>query len=217
MFAAGGQEVAALAGVSLAVVEGEFLAVTGVSGSGKSTLLHVLGGLDSATSGTVHFRGREVTCLSTRELAGYRGQSIGFVFQAFHLAARMTAEANVALALTFQGTYGSERQRRSHGALERVGLSHRRRHRASELSGGEQQRVALARAIVTRPPLLLLDEPTGNLDGRTASEIMTLLQEIRREDGTTVVMVTHDDGLVARYADRSLRLRDGRVISEVPS
>jgi putative ABC transport system ATP-binding protein len=207
----GGGLVRALDGIDLVVPRGEFLAVIGVSGSGKSTLLHLVGALDTPTAGAVRVGGRVLGSLSPFQRALYRRTAVGFVFQAFHLVPSMTAEANVALALTFQGTYGAERRRRAAEALRQVGLERRAGHRPGELSGGEQQRVALARALVHRPPLLLADEPTGNLDRHTAGEVLGLLRQAGREHGTTVILVTHDEEGAARCADRVVRLRDGRL------
>jgi putative ABC transport system ATP-binding protein len=207
-------DVRALQNVELDVRRGEMLAVVGVSGSGKSTLLHLLGGLDTPDAGTIRVDGRELSGLTSYERALYRRTVVGFVFQAFHLVPSMTAEANVALALTLQGIYGAERKRLGAEALRRVGLGERAGHRPGQLSGGEQQRVALARAIAHRPPLLLADEPTGNLDHATGAEVVALLQEIRAESGTTVVVVTHDEETARRVADRVVRLRDGRVAED---
>jgi putative ABC transport system ATP-binding protein len=207
----GPAEVRAVDGIDLLVHRGEFLALVGISGSGKSTLLHLIGGLDSPTSGSVLVMGRELSSLTSYERACYRRTEVGFIFQSFHLVPSMTAASNVALALTFQGTFGLERKRRTAEALRRVGLEHRADHRPGQLSGGEQQRVAVARAIVHRPPLLLADEPTGNLDRRNAAEIMNLLQAINRENGVTVVLVTHDEETAGRLADRVIRLSDGRI------
>jgi len=203
--------VRALADVSLDVRRGEFLAVLGVSGSGKSTLLHLLGGLDTPTAGSVLVNGRDLATFTSYERTVYRRTVVGFVFQSYYLVPSLTAEENVALALTFQGTFGREGRRLADEAIRRVGLEHRARHRPSQLSGGEQQRVALARAIVHTPPLLLADEPTGNLDSATAQEVVSLIQRIHQELGTTVVMVTHDQEMAARLADRVVRLRDGRL------
>jgi putative ABC transport system ATP-binding protein len=213
-YRAGGADVRALDGIDLAVPPGQFLAVVGVSGSGKSTLLHLVGALDTPTAGTVRVAGRLLGALSPYARALYRRTTVGFVFQAFHLVPSMTAEANVALALTFQGTYGAERRRRAAEALRQVGLAHRARHRPGQLSGGEQQRVALARALVHRPPLVLADEPTGNLDRHTAAEVLGLLHQASREQGTTVILVTHDEEGAARHADRVVRLRDGHLVGD---
>jgi putative ABC transport system ATP-binding protein len=208
----GAAEVRAVDGVDLTIVRGEFLAVVGVSGSGKSTLLHLLGGLDTPTAGSIRVAGRALGALTAYERALYRRRTVGFVFQAFHLVPSMTAAANVALALTLQGTYGADRRQRTALALERVGLANRAGHRPGQLSGGEQQRVALARAIVHQPPLLLADEPTGNLDRHNAAEVLGLMRTINREQATTVVLVTHDEESAARVADRVVRLRDGRLV-----
>jgi putative ABC transport system ATP-binding protein len=210
----GTAEIRALAGISLAIRRGEFLAVVGISGCGKSTLLHLIGGLDTPTSGSVRVDGRELSSLTSYERALYRRTKVGFVFQSFHLVPSMTAEANVALALTFQGTYGPERRRRVHEALRQVGLELRTTHRPAQLSGGEQQRVVLARALVNCPLLLLADEPTGNLDRRTAAEVISLMLEFNRTQGITVVMVTHDEETAGRIANRVLRLSDGHLVGE---
>jgi len=206
--------VRALDAVDLAVERGEFLAVLGVSGSGKSTLLHLLGGLDTPTGGSVAVDGRDLGSFSPYERTVYRRTVVGFVFQSYYLVPSMTAHENVALALTFQGTFGPERQRRAAEAIRRVGLEHRARHRPSQLSGGEQQRVALARAIVHAPPLLLADEPTGNLDSHTAREVIDLIRQIHSDLGTTVVMVTHDEEMASGLADRIVHLRDGRLLDD---
>ena len=207
----GPSAVRALDDIDLDVRRGEFLAVLGVSGSGKSTLLHLLGGLDTPSSGSVVVGGRDLASFNSRERTVYRRTVVGLVFQSYYLVPNLTAEENVALALTFQGTFGAERRRRAAEAISRVGLAHRGAHRPSQLSGGEQQRVALARAIVHSPPLLLADEPTGNLDRRTAEEVISLVSRIHKDLGTTVVMVTHDQEMAARVADRIVHLRDGRL------
>ncbi len=206
--------VQALAGVDLQVRRGEFLAVLGVSGSGKSTLLQLLGGLDTPSAGSVRVDRRDLAGLDAYQRAIYRRTTVGFVFQSYYLVPTLTAQENVALALTFQGTFGAERTRLAAAAIARVGLERRAGHRPSQLSGGEQQRVAIARAIVHRPPLLLADEPTGNLDSATAAEVVSLLDTVHREMGATVVVVTHDEQIVRRAADRMLYLRDGRLIRE---
>jgi putative ABC transport system ATP-binding protein len=206
--------VQALAGIDLQVRRGEFLAVLGVSGSGKSTLLQLLGGLDTPTAGSVRVDCRDLAGLNSYQRAIYRRTTVGFVFQSYYLVPSLTAQENVALALTFQGTFGTERTRRAAEAIARVGLERRAGHRPSQLSGGEQQRVAIARAIVHRPPLLLADEPTGNLDSATAAEVVSLLDTVHRELGATVVVVTHDEEIVRYAADRMVYLRDGRLVGE---
>ncbi len=208
----GASDVHALCEVDLAVAPGELLGVVGVSGSGKSTLLHLVGGLDSPTAGTIRVADQQLADLGSYQRSLYRRRVVGFIFQSFFLAAELSAEANIRLALTIQGTYGPQRRRLAREALERVGLAHRADHRPGQLSVGEQQRVAVARAIVHRPRLLLADEPTANLDRATALELMDLLQDIQRQSGTTIVMVTHDDELAARYCQRLVRLADGRLV-----
>ncbi len=210
----GPSTIRALDNVDLCVKRGEFLAVVGVSGSGKSTLLHVLGALDTPTSGNVRVDGRDLATFRSRERTAYRRTMVGFVFQSYHLVSSLTAEENVALALTFQGTFGAERQERASEAIQRVGLTDRARHRPNQLSGGEQQRVAIARAIVHSPSLLLADEPTGNLDHATAEEMMSLVRRIHRDLGATVVMVTHNEEMARQTADRIVRLRDGRLVDD---
>jgi len=204
----------ALDGVDLEVSRGEFLAVLGVSGSGKSTLLHLLGGLDRPSSGQVYVEDRDLGSYSPYERAVYRRTVVGFVFQSYYLVPSLTAEENVGLALTFQGTFGQSRRRLAAEALRRVGLEDRAGHRPGQLSGGEQQRTALARAIVHNPPVLLADEPTGNLDRATAEEVIGLVRRTCDELGTTVVMVTHDEETAGRVADRIVHLRDGRLLAE---
>lgn len=208
----GSETVRALDGVDLDVGAGEFLAVVGVSGSGKSTLLHLIGGLDAPTSGTVRVDGRDLGSLSAYEKTLFRRRTVGFVFQSFHLVPNLTAAENVALALTFQGVFGRERERRTMETLGRVGLEGRARHRPGQLSGGEQQRVAIARAIVHRPPLVLADEPTGNLDRLHAEAVIGMLRRLN-DDGTTVILVTHDEEAAGAVSTRVVRLRDGRVAS----
>ena len=206
--------VQALAGLDLDVRRGELLAVLGVSGSGKSTLLHLLGGLDTPTAGSVLVNGRDLATFTSYERTVYRRTVVGLVFQSYYLVPSLTAEENVALALTFQGVFGDERRCRADEAIRRVGLERRAGHRPSQLSGGEQQRVALARAIVHTPPLLLADEPTGNLDRATAQEVISLIQQIHRDLGTTVVLVTHDQEMASRVADRVVHLWDGHLVEE---
>lgn len=203
--------VTALDSVSVSLQEGEVVAVVGRSGSGKSTLLHLVGGLDRPTSGEVLFRGRPLGDLSEDERARYRRLAVGFVFQFFNLVPTLTALKNVELPLVWAGVSSRDRRRRAEELLERVGLAARKDHRPGELSGGEQQRVAVARALANDPPLLLADEPTGNLDSRTAGELMELLRSL---EGKTIVFVTHDAALAASYARRILELRDGRVVRD---
>jgi ABC-type lipoprotein export system ATPase subunit len=207
--------VRALRGVSLDVKRGEKLVLLGKSGSGKSTLLHLLGGLDQPTSGEVSVEGRELTRLSGGALARYRLETVGMIFQAFHLVAWRTAVDNVELPLLFAGVAPPRRRELAEEALCAVGLGHRLHHRPAELSGGEQQRVAIARALVNRPALLLADEPTGNLDSDNAAASMDILEEHVREHRATAMLVTHDEELARRFGDRILRLRDGDFVDEV--
>ncbi|GIW73086.1 MAG: putative ABC transporter ATP-binding protein [Planctomycetota bacterium] len=209
----GGEPIHALAGISERIEAGEHVAIMGPSGSGKSTLLHVLGCLDRPTAGSYRLDGQDVTQLEDDALAELRGHRIGFVFQAYHLVARLSAEANVELPMVFLGVPRGERRRRAAAALEAVGLLDRRRHRPAELSGGQRQRVAIARATVMRPRLLLADEPTGNLDSAAGAQVLDLLDQLHAE-GITLVVVTHDPE-VARRAGRVLVLRDGRVAARL--
>jgi putative ABC transport system ATP-binding protein len=205
-------EVHALRDVDLSIHAGEMLAITGPSGSGKSTLMHIVGLLDRPSSGSVSVEGEDVSGMAPNELAAVRNRRIGFVFQAFNLLPRTTAEANVELPLIYAGVSGPERTRRARAALERVGLGDRLRHLPNQLSGGQQQRVAIARALVTEPSIVLADEPTGNLDTRSGIEVMQILQELN-DGGITVVLVTHD-ATVARHATRIVAIRDGRIERE---
>ncbi|MBO6938659.1 MAG: ABC transporter ATP-binding protein [Deltaproteobacteria bacterium] len=208
-----GLTVRALDGVSLRAERGEAIAIIGSSGCGKSTLLHILGCLDRPTSGTYRLEGRDVAGLDEDERARVRNQHIGFVFQSFNLLPRMTARENVALPLLYAGT--SNPGELAERALARVGLADRAHHRPNELSGGQKQRVAIARALVTRPSILLADEPTGALDSRTSGEVLELLTHLH-EEGTTLFVVTHDLE-VARRLPRSVRMSDGRVLHDGPS
>jgi putative ABC transport system ATP-binding protein len=204
--------VQALCDVDLQVASGEFVALMGASGSGKSTLLHLLGCLDTPTSGRYLLEGRDVGTLPRDERARVRNRRIGFIFQTFNLLPRLSARDNVALPLLYRG-HERDVDKRALEALAAVGLAERASHRPNELSGGERQRVAIARALITSPALILADEPTGNLDSRTGAEIMRLLAEIVRAQGATVVMVTHD-AHVAGYAGRTLHMRDGLLVNE---
>jgi putative ABC transport system ATP-binding protein len=204
----------AVDGVSLTVRAGEFVALLGSSGSGKSSVLNLIAGLDSPTSGSVIVHGRDLAKLSREELAGYRLHTVGMVFQSFNLIASMTLAENVELPMRFAEVERGQRDRLAREALTRVGLQVRMNHRPSELSGGEQQRAALARALINRPKLLLADEPTGNLDSRTGTEIMNMVRDFNQQLGMTVVMVTHERALAERYAQRLIFLADGKLAGD---
>lgn len=199
--------------VTLEIRAGEFVALLGSSGSGKSTLLNLMAGLDRPTGGAIFANGRNLSELSSLELARYRSKTVGMVFQSFNLLPRMTLEENVELPLRLAEVDRGERGARVQEALERVRLEKRLSHRPSELSGGEQQRAALARALVNRPTLLFADEPTGNLDSATGESIMLLLKEIQQKLGMTIVMVTHERPLAERFANRIVALADGKLLS----
>ncbi len=204
----------AVDGVSLRVAAGEFVALLGSSGSGKSSILNLIAGLDRPTSGSVIVQDRDLAKLSREELAKYRLHVVGMVFQSFNLIASMTLAENVELPLRFAEIERGKRDTRAAEALERVGLKARMHHRPSELSGGEQQRAALARALINQPKILLADEPTGNLDSRTGTEIMNLVQSFNQDLGMTVVMVTHERALAERYAQRMIFLADGKLVDD---
>ncbi|WP_053203547.1 ABC transporter ATP-binding protein [Jiangella muralis] len=199
----------ALRGIDLGIGEGEYVAIMGPSGSGKSTLMHILGCLDTPSSGSYRLVGVDVGELSEDELAEIRNRLIGFVFQQFNLLAHLTALRNVELPLAYAGVPGDERRRRALAALDRVGLADRVEHRSPELSGGQQQRVAIARALVTDPALILADEPTGNLDSSSTREVLALFDELH-DQGRTIVLITHEEG-VAAEAQRVLRIHDGEL------
>lgn len=208
----GENEVRALDHVNVSINEGEFVAIIGHSGSGKSTLMNMLGCLDVPSSGTYLLHGTDVSGLSDNELSDIRNREIGFIFQGFNLIANLTAQENVELPLIYRGVPKSQREELSKRALEKVGLGHRMRHKPAEMSGGQQQRVAIARAIAQAPPIILADEPTGNLDSHSTWEIMDILAELHRE-GRTVILITHDDEIAAR-ARRVIKIKDGRIESD---
>jgi putative ABC transport system ATP-binding protein len=212
VYRTGDVELHALDGVSFSIDRGEFVAVMGPSGSGKSTTMNMLGCLDSPTAGEYFLDGRNVAALSGDDLAEVRNCGLGFVFQGFNLLPRLDALGNVALPLVYSGVGAAERRERAVTALERVGLGDRLHHRPNQMSGGQQQRVAIARALVGRAPLILADEPTGNLDTRTSEEIMDLLVEVNGE-GKTIVLVTHEPD-IAEYAKRVLHFRDGKLAKD---
>jgi putative ABC transport system ATP-binding protein len=216
-YAGGAGDVSVLSGVDLSIAYGEVVALRGPSGSGKSTLLNILGCLDRPSRGKYLLGGSDVSALTREEQAWVRLHYLGFVFQSFHLLSHATALENVALPLHYAGVPRAKSERTARDLLGRVGLGHREDHFPVQLSGGERQRVAIARALTSRPPVLLADEPTGALDTRTGAEIMRLLLELHDEQGTSIILVTHDP-TVAGYADRQIFLRDGRVVEsmEVP-
>ena len=209
----GETSVRAVNDLSLSVANSEFLALLGSSGSGKSTLLNLIAGLDRPTSGSIFAHGQNIASLSPLDLARYRRNTIGMIFQSFNLLPRMTLEENVELPLRLAEVDRTERPARVREALERVRLTHRLGHRPTELSGGEQQRVAIARALVNRPKILLADEPTGNLDSATGEAILTLLRELQSQLGMTIVMVTHERPLAEAFADRLAIMGDGKLLS----
>jgi putative ABC transport system ATP-binding protein len=209
----GDNEVRALDGASFSIAEGEMVAIMGPSGSGKSTLMSIIGCLDVPTSGRYSLDGVAVESLDESRLAEVRGRKIGFVFQQFNLLARTSALENVMLPLTYAGVSGRDREQRASNALKRVGLGERTHHAPNELSGGQQQRVAIARALVNEPSILLADEPTGALDSKTGVEIMELFQNLHKENGQTVILVTHDS-YVARHTNRIIRISDGKIVSD---
>jgi putative ABC transport system ATP-binding protein len=206
----GSRELTVLRGINLEIKQGELVAIMGPSGSGKSTMLNMIGCLDKPTSGSYHLDGKEVSRLSSGELAHVRGKTIGFIFQTFNLLPRLSALANVELGMRYVGGADREKCRQ---ALEMVGLADRVDHRPTEMSGGEQQRVAIARALVKDPPLVLADEPTGNLDSKSGGEIINILTNLHAERGITLVMITHDPN-IAQHCQRIIHIMDGQVVNE---
>jgi len=215
-YVVGPAPVEVLRGVDLDVSQGDFVSIMGASGSGKSTLMHIIGLLDSPTSGSYSLDGREVSGMTDSRRSAIRNASIGFVFQSFHLLPRLTALDNVRLPLMYRGTGSADTHRRAHRALDRVGMRDRAGHKPNELSGGQQQRVAIARALVGEPAIVLADEPTGALDPATGNDIMDLFVELNREEGTTLVVITHDRE-VARRCARRTRIDHGALREEAPS
>ena len=205
----GENEVRALDGVNLTIERGEFVAIIGQSGSGKSTLMNILGCLDVPSKGTYILNGEDVSGLSDDALSDIRNKEIGFIFQGFNLIANLTAQENVELPLIYRGVSKKERQVLSKAALEKVGLSHRMDHRPNQMSGGQQQRVAIARAIAQAPPVILADEPTGNLDSASSEEIIHILKALHK-DNRTVILITHDNDIAAQ-AHRVIRIKDGKI------
>jgi putative ABC transport system ATP-binding protein len=213
IYGEGAARVAALAGVDLDVAPGEFVAIMGASGSGKSTCMNILGCLDRPTAGQFAFHGVDIANLDNNARALFRRTYLGFVFQGFNLLARTTAIENVELPLIYRGMARSDRRAEASSALAAVGLEGRENHTPAELSGGQQQRVAIARAIVTKPQVLLADEPTGNLDSARSHDLMRLLQRLNREQGLTILMVTHEADMAA-YCSRQIVFSDGRILSD---
>lgn len=212
LYRMGDETVHALDGVSFAIPRGDYCAIVGPSGSGKSTLMNILGGLDTPTDGRITIAGNDIGAMSDDDLAVFRNQTIGFVFQSFNLLPRLTALENVELPMIYGGVLPKERKERAAELLHRVGLGERMGHRPTQLSGGQQQRVAIARALAGKPALLLADEPTGALDTNTGIEILALFRQLN-EEGATVVLVTHDHD-VARATKRTIEMRDGKIVSD---
>jgi predicted ABC-type transport system involved in lysophospholipase L1 biosynthesis ATPase subunit len=217
VYGSGTSAVTALAGVDFDIPAGQRVAILGKSGSGKSTLMNLIGGLDTPTAGALTVAGKSLGGLTRRQLADYRLESVGFVFQSFHLIGSKSAAENVELPLTLAGQPAADRRRVARDMLEAVGLGHRMGHHPPQLSGGERQRVAVARALVNRPAVLLADEPTGNLDSASAAAVMDLLFAQVRDRGMTLVVVTHDEELAKRYAARVIRMADGNILDGEPT
>lgn len=211
LYRVGDEIVRALDGVDFAISEGEFCAIVGTSGSGKSTLLNMLAGLEKPTKGSIIIDGAHVEKLNEGDLVKFRREKVGFIFQSFHLLGTLNAVENVALPLSFRGVPRSERIKKAYKILDLVNLKNHTEHFPNQMSGGQQQRVGVARALVTEPKIIFADEPTGNLDSHTSEEVMGLMQKVVKEQGRTLVMVTHDDHL-AEYADRVFHIIDGRIV-----
>lgn len=208
----GENEVRALDGVSLTIEEGEFVAIIGQSGSGKSTLMNMLGMLDTCTSGEYYMDGIDVSNMTDDELSEIRNKKIGFIFQGFNLISSLTAKGNVELPLVYRGMKRAERDKLSTESLKMVGLEKRMYHRPSQMSGGQQQRVAIARAIAAKPPIILADEPTGNLDSHSGKDVMKIIHQLH-DEGRTIILITHDNG-IAEEAQRVVRIQDGKIIED---
>lgn len=206
-------QVNALDGVDLNIEQGEFIAIIGTSGSGKSTMMNILGCLDIPTGGNYYLDGVNVKERSQKELSNLRSRRIGFIFQGYNLIPSLNVWQNVALPLTYQGVHADERRKRALEALERVNILDKAEARPGQLSGGQQQRVAIARAMCTGSPVLMADEPTGALDSKTGAQVLTLMRQINREQGTTVILITHDNGIAAQ-ADRRVRMMDGKIVHD---
>ncbi|WP_326910798.1 ABC transporter ATP-binding protein [Sedimentibacter sp. MB31-C6] len=209
----GSVQVQVLKGISLHVNEGEFLSIIGPSGSGKSTLMNMIGCLDAPTTGEYYLDGKEISTYNEKQLSKIRNQKIGFIFQKFNLLPKLTALENVELPLIYRGMNSKERRKLTLDALEKVGLNDRMNHKPTELSGGQQQRVAIARALAGDPPVLLADEPTGNLDSKSGSDVMNLIKELSKE-GKTIVLITHDNE-VAKVAKRTITIKDGLLLNSI--
>ena len=208
----GGEEVRALDGIDLDILENEYLAIMGPSGSGKSTLMNMIGCLDTPTSGIYEFEGEMVQVMDDSQLASIRNRKIGFVFQTFNLLPKATAQHNVEIPLVYANIQKKDRTKMATDALESVGLADRLHHKPNELSGGQRQRVAIARALVNKPSIILADEPTGNLDSKSGSEIMTILDDLHK-NGNTIILVTHEDD-IANYGSRIIKMKDGKIIED---
>jgi putative ABC transport system ATP-binding protein len=214
VYSTGAAQVVALRDVNLSLKEGHFLGVAGTSGSGKSTLMNLLGGLDQPSSGKITVQGKSISTLNKEELALYRRYQVGMIFQSFNLISSYTALENVAFPLLFAGVPKKDRLRRAEEMLAKVGLDSRKDHRPAELSGGEQQRVAIARSLINDPKILLADEPTGNLDTKTSRQIIQILSDLNKEHGLTVIMISHEEPLLAEFSNEVIHLCDGKIIEE---